>query len=323
MGTGSTREERVNGVLLSALEGVELGGRGLVVGGSAAVAHAMETAGLATQRWDRFGKDATEQPTDGPYDRIALRLPKGRRSLEAMVHVLAARLAPDGHLWVHGANDEGIKSAQKTLRTVFGEVETVDSRFHGRLWSASSIVLTPRELSTFETTWEEEVAGRQLALVGLPGVFAEGRIDDGTRLLLENLTVEADARVLDFGCGAGVIGAWLKPVTTDVHGFDIDAWAVHCARRNAPGEYGLVDGWADLHERYDHIVSNPPFHRGKDTDFRILDDLIAGARDKLVRKGRLTFVCPATAPVQRALDAAFKSVACIANDRRYRVWEAS
>lgn len=318
-----SREDRVNGVMISALDGASIEGRALIVGGSAATEASMRSVGLDVTRWSRFGKEATELPPEGEFDRIALRLPKGRKSLEAMVHIISRRLSAGGTLWVHGANDEGIKSANKTLATVFSKVEKVDSRLHSRVWSAADLAVTPAELASFETTTVDTVAGRELSIVSLPGVFADGRIDDGTRLLLETIKVDKDARVLDFGCGAGVIGAFLAPITTDIIGFDIDAWAVHCARRNAPGDYGLIDGWSDVHERYDQIVSNPPFHRGKETDFSIMDDLIAGAKDKLVRKGRLTFVCPATAPIHTALQAAFKNVNCLADNRRYKVWEAS
>lgn len=318
-----SREDRVNDVLIGALEGTSLEGDVLFVGGSEQARQALEGAGLQVVPWHRFGRQATFAPPEQQVDRVALRLPKGRKNLFAMLHVVGSRMKPEGRLWLHGANDEGIKSAKKTLSEVFSEVECVDARRHGRLWSASA----PR--TAFVDPWslsqrcEEEVGGRLLSIETLPGVFADGRIDDGTRVLLKHLEVEQGARVLDFGCGAGVIGAWLAPITEDIHGFDIDAWALACAERNAPGTYSAVDGWSDIEEKYDHIISNPPFHTGKDTDFRIIDDLVAGAADKLVRKGRLTFVCPATAPVHAALKEHFKNVRVLSDDRRYKVWDAS
>lgn len=319
------REERVNAVLIDALEGVSISGAALVVGGSDGVARALATAGLAVHRWDRFGRNATALPDSGSVgsvDRIALRLPRGRRNLLAMVHVLAARLADGGRLWLHGANDEGIKSSDSTLREVFGEVEKIDSRKHGRLWAASSRTGDLRDLWDFVTRFEANVGGRTLELQTLPGVFADGRVDEGTERLLQSLNVEPGARVLDFGCGAGVIGAWLRDVTEQITGYDIDAWALACAERNAPGTYRVCDGWSDVEGTFDHIVSNPPFHVGKDTDFRVMDDLIAGARDRLSRHGKLTFVCPATTSVHAALKERFKDVRCLSDDRRYKVWEA-
>lgn len=318
-----TREDRVNDVMIGALEGTELAGDVLFTGGSEATRQALEDAGLQVVAWKRFGAGATVLPPEQRVDRVCLRLPKGRRNLLAMLHVVAKRLKPDGRLWLHGANDEGIKSARKTLADVFGQVESVDARRHGRLWSGASVRVELQDLWSFATHFEVEVAGRTLNLTTLPGVFADGRVDDGTRLLLANLDVEKGASVLDFGSGAGVIGAWLADRTETIRGYDLDAWAVACAERNAPGTYTACDGWSNVEGAYDHIVSNPPFHTGKDTDFRIIDDLVGGAREKLRRKGRLTFVCPSTAPVHEALRKHFKSVRMLADDRRYKVWDAS
>lgn len=317
------REDRVNGVLVRALEGVTIDGTVLMVGGSAAARTALEEAGLTVKSWARFGKNGTLEPADGAVDRIALRLPKGRRNLVCMLHLMARHLAPEGVLWLHGANDEGIKSAGKTLKTLFDDVETVDSRKHSRLWQAAGRKVEPDVLASFEASFEATIGERTRSFVTLPGVFADGRLDEGTEHLLRAVTVEPNERVLDFGCGAGVIGSFIADRTEKIVGYDIDAWALHCARRNAPGDYRACDGWADVDGQYDHIISNPPFHTGKDTDFRVMGDLIEGAREKLRRKGRLTFVCPATAPVHRSLKAHFKSVKVLSDDRRYKVWEAS
>ncbi len=317
-----SRDERVNAVLIRALAGVRLAGRARIAGGSAALEDALRGAGLSVDRWRRYGRDATLLPDTTPVDRVALRLPKGRRNLEACLHVLAAGMASGGRLWLHGANDEGIKSAGSALRRLFQEVRTVDSRFHGRLWEATALRVEPEGLDAMERHFEAEVAGKTLSLCTLPGVFADGRVDEGTRLLLAHLRVDAGARVLDFGCGAGVIGAWLADRTDRITGYDVDAWAVACARKNAPGEVHLCDGWSDVEGRYEHIVSNPPFHRGKDTDFRVMGDLIAGAGDRLERRGRLTLVCPATAPIRDALARRFRRVRRLGGDRRYVVWEA-
>jgi 16S rRNA (guanine1207-N2)-methyltransferase len=61
--------------------------------------------------------------------------------------------------------------------------------------------------------------------VSLPGVFSHGRLDRGTELLLEHLDKLPSGHLLDFGCGAGVLGAAVKrryphnPATLDVDAF--------------------------------------------------------------------------------------------------------
>ena len=41
------------------------------------------------------------------------------------------------------------------------------------------------------------------------GVFSKNNVDYGTKLLLENIK-EIDGKILDVGCGYGVIGIYLK-----------------------------------------------------------------------------------------------------------------
>lgn len=273
---------------------------------------------LPGETWRRYGPGATVLPEVDAVDRAVLRLPKGRRNLLACLHVVAAKLNPDGEVWVCGSNDEGIKSADKVMGELFAEVETLDTRRKCRLWRGRGLQVSPEPLESFQEQVEVEVAGKTLSYRTLPGVFAEGRLDDGTRLLLQHLKVDPEAEVLDFGCGAGVIGVFLGRETV---GIDIDAWSVHCARHNGTQAY-LSNGWSAVETTFDHIVSNPPFHAGKDTDFSVMQDLLVGAGERLKRGGKLTFVAPATTPVEPTLKKHFKKVERVATDRRYTVWTA-
>ncbi len=332
-----TREERASEVMVGALEGVSLEGRVLAVGVSDVVVRALSASGLEVTTWDRYGssallghsgRTASALPPEGPYARVCMRLPKGRDTLDAMLRLSTAQLQSGGRLWLVGANDEGIKSAPKTLKPLFGAVETVDIRRHCRLLQAEAPIDLaadgPVALSDFETPVQAEVSGRAFSFSTLPGVFAHGRLDAGTQRLLEALEVEDGARVADFGCGAGVISAWLAAggFTGELVGIDIDTWALHCAARQ-PGTWVHGSGLDALDGPVDHIVSNPPFHTGKDTSFHVMDELVKTAPAHLKKNGRLTLVCPATTPIQRALEEAFSSVRKLSDDRRYRVWDAS
>ncbi|MBS7676150.1 methyltransferase, partial [Vibrio cholerae] len=71
-----------------------------------------------------------------------------------------------------------------------------------------------------------------LKVVSLPGVFSHGRLDRGTELLLEHLDKLPSGNLLDFGCGAGVLGAAVKrryPHNT-VTMLDVDAFAAASSR---------------------------------------------------------------------------------------------
>ncbi len=129
-------------------------------------------------------------------------------------------------------------------------------------------------------------------------VFSRGGLDRGTRILIENLDVPDQGRLLDWGCGYGPIGliwATLKP-RLEVWMVDINERAVALARQNARLN-GLTnvrivqsDGIsalpADL--TFHIVVSNPPIRAGK----KVLRRLIDEAFRVLEPSGSLWLVAP-------------------------------
>lgn len=112
-------------------------------------------------------------------------------------------------------------------------------------------------------------------------VFSKKQIDFGTSLLLDTalrITTEAKVRtgrVLDLGCGYGVIGVVMKRSfpAMDVTMADINARAVELSRENARANgAGFVqviksDGWSEITQDFDMILTNPPVRAGKKTVF--------------------------------------------------------
>src|SRR5690606_18301497 len=84
-------------------------------------------------------------------------------------------------------------------------------------------------------TWREFTASTpigDLTLYTQAGVFAGPKVDAGTRLLLEHLQVEPGTRVLDVGCGVGVIGIAAAMQGAKVRMTDANLLAVQAAARN-------------------------------------------------------------------------------------------
>ncbi len=114
------------------------------------------------------------------------------------------------------------------------------------------------------------------------GVFSAKRLDEGTRLLLENILVEDGARVLDVGCGYGAIGITIAKAypRTIVYMVDINPQAVKLAKLNAringvENRVHVLQG--DLYQPvkglvFDTIVSNPPLAAGWNTISRIIQE---------------------------------------------------
>jgi 16S rRNA (guanine1207-N2)-methyltransferase len=271
-------------------------------------------------------------PPDGPFDAATLRLPKGRESLRMVLHAAASRVRSGGSLWLYGGNDEGVRSAGPFLESVLRDVRTVETRGHCRIWRGcrgEGLGHLRSALSDWESLFTAELPGGAVQVFSFPGLFAHGRLDDGTRLLVESLPRKLPGvRVLDFGCGAGVVALALQQrfPEAELDLVDSDALAVEAARRNLPGaRVHLGDAWSALPEtsRFDLIVSNPPFHRGKGEDFELINRLIDGAARRLQRRGELLIVAQRRLELGRWLGERFTAVRVERESRSFRLWLAT
>ena len=132
--------------------------------------------------------------------------------------------------------------------------------------------------------------GQEVRLATEAGVFSRARVDRGTGLLVRHLEVGPGDRVLDLGCGYGVVGivaARLAPEGRVVM-VDVNERAVGLARENlrANGienaEVRQGDGFAAVAgERFDVIALNPPVRAGN----AVVHRLVEQARDHLMGKG--------------------------------------
>jgi len=125
------------------------------------------------------------------------------------------------------------------------------------------------------------------------GVFSKKGLDFGTRTLLENLEIDKiKGNVLDFGCGYGPIGIYVKLMTNaDVDMIDVNERAISLAKKNASLNNADVsifqsDIYSNVSKKYDYIISNPPIRVGKEILYKIL----FGAKEHLKENGELWIV---------------------------------
>ena len=142
---------------------------------------------------------------------------------------------------------------------------------------------------------EEQVQGIDLVLQTNEEVFSPTAVDKGTRAMLSFVEFKEDDKVLDLGCGCGVVGILAaKQIGADkVWMCDISENAVLLSRQNAEiNGVGAVticqsDGLKNISETgFTLILSNPPYH----TDFAVAKGFIEEGFQKLSVGGKMVMV---------------------------------
>ena len=271
---------------------------------------------------------AAPWPPAGPHAAAIVRLPKARAELEMTLHAVASVTAPAAPVWLYGANDEGIKSAAKPMAALLGAVRVVETRGHCRVLMAKRPVeigsLRPR-LADWRARVEIEFGGERRAFATYPGLFAQGRLDAGTRLLLENLPpLRPASRVLDFGSGMGTVAAAVRASLPDagLTLIDTDAVALEAARENVPGAVYETGLDRMRPESFDAILSNPPLHDGKQEDHGALEALIKRAPGLLLRGGSIEIVVQRRVGVGSLIREVFGDCSIAAEDGVFQVLRA-
>ena len=162
------------------------------------------------------------------------------------LQVAAYALKPGGRLYVVGAKDRGVLSIAKRMQSLFGNLETLviskgqrvvcshkqnnslDLHSHEELQHVSPKSDTQNVVAPLAGAMPQvaPLAGASLANPIpdlLPTTFAEGKLDEGTRLLVEALEVHATDIALDIGCGTGYIGMHIAHVASKGHVTMVDA----------------------------------------------------------------------------------------------------
>ena len=242
------------------------------------------------------------------FDTVAMELPKGRKLARRWLAESYAALRPGGRLYLAGANEQGVRSIVEDAKALFGNVIVLGYKKGNRVARAIKGPPAPaepawaREPGIAPGTWHEfevDVRGHSFRLRSLPGVFAyDDKLDDGTRLLLTQISVSPTSQVLDVGCGYGIIGllaARLGAAHVDM--VDVNLLAVAAAHENIAGngvsnvEAFPSDAFSAVSERrYNLIATNPPFHTGKAVDYEIAQAFIEHARHILEPGGQLILV---------------------------------
>ncbi|MEU0298092.1 methyltransferase [Streptomyces sp. NPDC006175] len=277
---------------------------------------------------------------DTPPDRVDLllvRVPKSLALLEDQLH----RLAPAVHAGTvvigTGMVKEIHTSTLKLFERIIGPTRTSLAVKKARLIFCTPDPSLPRTPSPWPHRYDLPddvgvVSGR--TVTNHAGIFCAERLDVGTRFFLKHLPHRAGPdRVVDLGCGNGVLGtsAALANPDATVTFVDESYQAVASAEAtfhdnagpDAKGEFLVGDGMADVpRTSVDLVLCNPPFHSHQAVTDATARNMFHGARAALRQGGELWVVGNRHLGYHTQLRRIFGNCVTVAGDPKFVVLRA-
>ena len=287
----------------------------------------------ALREWQAKGKQARtpfELATKEPLGKeIVLFWPKAHQLGIWWLKWLCEQLPEGTPIEIVGEHQGGIKRVPKILDELGMIWDKRDNARRCSLFATHSVALD-EAIDASANAWKNiETVG--VTLVSHPGVFGHGKVDEGTLLMLESLESslpKKPLKVLDMGCGDGIISAWLAKRGHLVTAVDVSAFAIEACKRTLAingleGRVLLSDVFSALEEeQFDWIISNPPFHKERDISYGPSQRLISQAPEHLNPGGRLVIVANGFLPYSDHLQRAFQDFHTLADNRRFKVYSA-
>jgi len=267
------------------------------------------------------------------------------------LQVASYALKPGGRLYVVGAKDRGVLSMAKRMQSLFGNLETLviskgqrvvcshkqknllDLHSHEKQLNANAMPETQNVVAPLVGAMSQVAPIEHPSLANpipdlQPSTFAEGKLDEGTRLLVEALEVRATDIALDIGCGTGYIGMHIAHIADKGHVTMVDASLVAVdAARKMVEQSGMTnaqvlasDGTQAVKaQRFDLVVTNPPFHLGGIQTTEIGERFIREAAQVLRPRGRFYLVANRFLKYEPTLRTCFHSIEEVGGNTRFKV----
>ncbi|MCO6550957.1 MAG: 16S rRNA (guanine(1207)-N(2))-methyltransferase RsmC [Gilliamella sp.] len=258
--------------------------------------------------------------------------PKTKSEAQFQLSYLLHNMPKGSDIFIIGENRTGVKSVEALLND-FGTIQKIDSARRCGLYHFQADSRLVFNLDEWWLSYHLTIENQNIEIKSLPGVFSQKGLDAGSELLLNALMDRTDiikGNVLDVGCGSGILSTVLGKLNPDIALTlsDVSCAAIESSkatlnRNHVNATVVASDVFSNLNDKYHLIVSNPPFHDGKQTNYTAVNTLIKEAKKHLKLNGYLCIVANSFLPYQTILDETFKSVEVIAQTTKFKVYLAS
>ncbi|SNY53028.1 16S rRNA (guanine1207-N2)-methyltransferase/23S rRNA (guanine1835-N2)-methyltransferase [Arsukibacterium tuosuense] len=293
-----------------------------------AVLHNRTANGIDNQA---FSSINSLQPLPDNTDIVLLKLPNNHSYLRFILSQLAAVVRPDTIILAAAKAKEINRNVLDIFATQLGQAEASLAVKKCRLIRCQPEPGKPQP--HFPLQWPLE--DTDFTLINHANVFAREKLDLGARFLLQHLPQDTTGqRIIDLGCGNGVLGLTLladQPGSNLVF-TDESYMAVASAKANIelnmPQCYGnsefVVDDClaSQQDQSADQIICNPPFHQQHTVTSHIATQMFTEAKRVLKQGGRLRIVANRHLNYQQQLQRLFGHCQQLAANPKFVILEA-
>ncbi|MEW2318067.1 methyltransferase [Streptomyces bauhiniae] len=277
----------------------------------------------------------TQDPVPERVDVLLVRVPKSLALLEDQL----LRLAPSVHAGTvvigTGMVKEIHTSTLKLFERILGPTRTSLAEQKARLifCTPDPSLVPPANPWPYGYTLPDgigEASGRPV--VNHAGVFCADRLDIGTRFFLGHLPETRGRRVVDLGCGNGVVGTAVALADPEAEVLFVDESFQAVASAEAtykangvPGhaEFRVGDGLAGVASgSVDLVLNNPPFHSHQATSDATSWRMFTGAERALRPGGELWVIGNRHLGYHVKLKRLFGNCELVASDPKFVVLKA-
>ena len=266
-------------------------------------------------------------------DCVVIRVPKTLALLEYQLYQLRGLLHPGSRVLAAGMSRNIHSSTLQLFETILGPTTTT------RAIKKSRLIMVERDHSMNEgqsqyPEYYDLSVEREYRIGNHASLFSRDRLDKGSRFLIENMaTGEAYKKIVDLGCGNGVLGIIAAAVNPDasVVFADESHMAVASAKDNFLAAFGKQrsaefftgDCLQDMQdESVDLVLNNPPFHQQHSNSDAIAWNMFKDARRVLRSGGELRVVGNRHLGYHGKLKKIFGNCETLAANKKYVILQA-
>jgi 16S rRNA (guanine1207-N2)-methyltransferase len=277
--------------------------------------------------------DVKDYPKEVPVEKILYRISKEKPLVHHLLNQAADLLDQvDGELFICGLKQQGIKTYADNLIKVFhanGKLKKTGQHYIGRFSQLS--VSAKLDCQQYPEPRLIKLTNKDAQFLSKPGVYGWNKIDAGTELLLEALSIHwpkwkaKPEKVLDLGCGYGWIFMNLGGYNfTSITATDNNLAAISCAKANASMNAMAVQILASdcantINDSFDLILCNPPFHQGFAHQKQLIKQFAQSAAEKMSVGGAAMFVANEFVPLEAVAGTFLPKQRVLIKERGFKV----